>query len=236
MTAPARTRGGSTRRARRADVLCAAGLLLGWLEPLALAGATPFLLAHHDTLLEVLSSSAVSIVTGGALARVGRASLLLAVLAPLCGIALADIFLWWAGRRWGERIVSALRRRSPRSGRLIVRADGWVLRHGPLAPAAAYFLPVPNALLYLSCGTAGMSLVTFALGDALGTLLWSGLLVAIGFRAGRQGVRVVDGLQHYELLLTVVIVGAFVLLRVVRRRRAARSASRSPLGHATAQD
>jgi len=138
------------------------------------------MLAHHDVVLEALSSSAVSIVTGGALARVGRAPLLLVVLAPLCGIALADVHLWWAGRRWGNRIVSSYRRRSPRSGRWIDTADRWVGRHGVLALAAAYFLPVPNALLYLSCGTAGMPLLIFVIGDAIGTLLWTGLLVALG--------------------------------------------------------
>jgi membrane-associated protein len=207
-----------SRRSRVADVACVSGLVFGWLEPVALAGATPFLLAHHDTVLEALTSSAVSIVTGGALARVGRASLVLVILAPLCGIALADVFLWWAGRRWGDRIVSWLRRRNPRSGRWVERADRWVLRHGPLAPAAAYFLPVPNALLYLSCGTAGMSLLTFAIGDAIGTLLWTGLLVGIGWSAGRHGVRIVDGIQHYEVLTLVVIVIGAVLLQLLRRR------------------
>lgn len=152
------------------------------------------------------------------MARVGRAWLVLVVLAPLCGIALADVFLWWAGRRWGDRVVSSLRRRSPRFGRWIEKADRWVVRHGPLAPAAAYFLPVPNALLYLSCGTAGMSLLTFAVGDAIGTLLWTVLLVGIGWGAGRNGVSIVDGIEHYEVLIAVAIVVAALLLRVVRRR------------------
>jgi hypothetical protein len=93
-------------RRRWADGLCAAGLIANGLAGLVLGAATPSLLAHHDTLLEALSSSAVSIVTGGALARVGRASLLLVVLAPLCVIVLNDLFLWWAGRRWGARIVT----------------------------------------------------------------------------------------------------------------------------------
>lgn len=207
-----------TKRTRLADAACGAGLLLGWLEPLVLASATPFLLAHHDTLLEALSSSAVSIVSGGALARVGRSPLLLVLLAPLCGIALADVFLWWAGRRWGDRIVSSYRRRKPRSARWVDRADRWVGRHGILTLAAAYFLPVPNALLYLSCGTAGMPLLTFAVGDAVGTMLWTGLLVEIGWSIGRRGVRIVDAVQHYELLLVVGIVICTVLGHVWRTR------------------
>jgi membrane protein DedA with SNARE-associated domain len=193
---------------------------VNWIAPLALAGVTPVLLAHHDTLLEALSASAVSMVTGGALARVGRASLLLVVLAPLCGIALADVFYWWAGRRWGERIAAFYRKRSPRSGRWIETADRWVLRHGVRTVAVAYFLPVPNALVFLSCGTAGMPLATFVVGDIIGTLLWTALLVEIGWTAGRQGVRIVDAVQHYELVLVLAVVVLAVAVGVLRRRRA----------------
>jgi membrane protein DedA with SNARE-associated domain len=177
------------------------------------------LLAHHDTLLEALSSSAIAIVAGGALARAGRASLPLVLLAPLCGIVLADVFLWWAGRRWGDRVVRAYAARRPRAGRWIDAADRWVLRHGVGTLSLAYFLPVPNGLVYLSCGTAGMSLLTFAVGDAVGTLLWTALLVGIGWSSGQHGVHVVDGIQHYGGLLTIAGVICFILFRAVRRRR-----------------
>jgi membrane protein DedA with SNARE-associated domain len=203
----------------RLDGFCAAGLVVSAISPVALGAATPMLLAHHDTLLEALSSSALSIVTGGALARVGRAALLLVVLAPLCGILLSDVFFWWAGHRWGERMVTAYKAKHPRSVRWIDRTDGWVLRHGARTVAVAYFLPVPNPLLYLSCGTAGMPLVVFLLGDVLGTLLWTGLLVGIGWGVGRDGVDVVNAINHYELLITAAIVAVLIAVRVRRRRR-----------------
>ena len=196
-----------------------AGLVLSGITPLALGAATPFLLAQNDTLLEALAGSAVSIVSGGALARVGKASLLLSVLAPLCGILLSDIFLWWAGRRWGDRIVQAYARRRPQAGRWIERADRWVLRHGIRTVALAYFLPVPNALVYLSCGTAGMSLTVFVVGDAIGTLLWSGLLVALGWGIGRHAVSLVNTVNQYELIVTAAIVAVAVAVRLVRRRQ-----------------
>jgi membrane-associated protein len=95
-----------------------------------------------------------------------------------------------------------------------------VLRHGVRTVAAAYFLPVPNALVFLSCGTAGMPLVVFVLGDAIGTLLWTGLLVGIGWVVGRQGVSVVNAIDHYELIITVVVIVALVAWRLWARRRA----------------
>jgi membrane protein DedA with SNARE-associated domain len=211
------------RPARWADGLCATALIVNGIASLVLGAATPSLLATHDTLLEALSSSGVSIVTGGALARVGRASLLLVVLAPLCVIMLSDVFFWWAGRRWGERVVTGYAARRPRSRRWIEQTDRWVLRHGVRTVAAAYFLPVPNALLFLSCGTTGMSLVVFVLGDVIGTLLWTGLLVGIGWEVGRGGVRVVNAINHYELLITIAVIIVLVAgrLRAHRRSRAA---------------
>ena len=180
------------------------------------------MLAHHDTLLEALSSSAVSMVTGGALARVGRASLVLSLLAPLCGILLVDIFYWWAGRRWGDRVVAVLSTSQPRTARLIDRADRWVLRHGIGTLTVSYFLPVPNPLVYLSCGTAGMSLAVFLIGDAIGTLLWTGLLVGLGWQIGKQAIDVINAINHYELLITIGLVVVIVVLNIARQRRRGR--------------
>lgn len=206
-------------RSRLGDALCAAGLLLSTFATLPLAAATPALLAHHVVLLEALSTSAVSLVSGGALAKVGRAPLMLVLLAPLCGVLLSDVFFWWAGRRWGERLVNAYTMRRPRSRRWIERADRWVLRHGVRTVAVSYFLPIPNPVLYLSCGVTGMPLLVFVLGDALGTLLWTALLVAIGWGIGRSGVDVVNQVDHYELRLTIAVVLGFLVLKVVRRRQ-----------------
>ena len=211
---PARARRMSPR-----DLLCAAGLALGVASAPVLTAATPSLLAHHDTLLEALSSSAVSMVTGGALSRVGRASLLLSLLSPLCGVLLVDVFYWWAGRRWGDRVVGLLGKSQPRTARLVERADRWVLRHGLGTLSVSYFLPVPNPLVYLSCGTAGMPLAVFLIGDAIGTLLWTGLLVGLGWQIGKQAVDVVNAVNHYELLITIALVAVLVALNVARQRR-----------------
>lgn len=208
-----------SRRPRWPDVLCAGGLALTGIMPFVWTAATPSLLAHHDTLLEAGSSSAVSIITGGVLSRVGRASLLLSVLAPLCGIFLTDVFFWWAGRRWGDKLVQAYAAKRPRARLWIERTDRWVVRHGVRTLAVAYFLPVPNPLLYLSCGTAGMSLPVFVLGDAIGTLIWTGLLVWLGWEVGRDGVDIVNAIDHYALLVTVAVIVALIAIRLVRKRR-----------------
>jgi len=211
------------RRVAPADVLCGAGLIAGIVASYVLAALTPTLLRHHVVLLEALAGSLVAIVTAGAFARVGELSLPLVVAAPLCGIALYDLFVWWAGRRWGARLAELYTRRRPRAAAAITRAESIVRRRGVWALAVAYYLPIPNALVYLACGTSEMSLWTFVLGDALGTLLWVALLVGLGWAVGRSAVHAVTTIDHHATQVTVAVLVLWVIGSLVARNRRRRN-------------
>lgn len=204
-----------------ADIACGVGLAAGLIASYVFAAVTPSLLRRHVVLLEALAGSTVSIVTGGAFARVGRAALPLVVVAPLCGVALYDVFVWWAGRRWGTRLVGVYTQRRPRAVRAVSRAETLVRRRGAWALAVAYYLPIPNSFLYLTCGISEMPLRTFVLGDVLGTLLWEALLVSLGWAVGHDAVRVVAAIDHHAIDVTLVIVAAWLavllVIRVCRR-------------------
>jgi membrane-associated protein len=212
-------------RSRTADVLCGLGLGLGIVASYAFIGLTPSLLAHHGVLLEALAGTNAAIVSGGAFARIGQDSLLLVVLAPLCGVALYDVFFWWAGRLWGEKIVAFYTRGNPRAARWVDRAERLVRRRGVLALAVVYYLPLPNIVIYVSCGISGMSLWMFIIGDVVGTLLWVALLVGLGWAIGHPAVHVVNEIGHYSLLITIALVVVLIALAARRARRASRQAS-----------
>jgi tight adherence protein B len=72
-------------KARRVDILCWAGITFSGIYALALLPLVPSLLGRDPVLLEFLRGSTTSMVTAGAFARVGEASLLLAILAPFVG-------------------------------------------------------------------------------------------------------------------------------------------------------
>lgn len=214
-------------RFRRVDVVCLVGLVSGGVLALALRFATPSLLERHPILLEALNGSAIATVTGGAYARVGRAPLALVVVAPLLAIVLYDVFAWWAGRLWGRHIIDAYTAaRSSGARRRALRAEAWIRRRGIFALIAVYFLPIPNFFVYLLCGSSGMPLRLFLVGDGIGTLLWTGLLSGLGWSAGKSAISVVDAINHYALIITIALV---VLSMVIARSRMT-GLTRHPLG------
>jgi membrane protein DedA with SNARE-associated domain len=208
-------------RAARADVICLAGIGFSGLYGLLLLPAVPALVGTHPVLLELLRGSMTSMVTMGALASTGHASLLVAVLAGIPGSMMFDWLYWWAGRRWGTRAMTMLVGRSPRTARRIPWVKRIAHRWGWLAVVLAYVLPVPNVLVYAAVGWTGMSLITFLLLDAIGALIWVGLMVGLGYAIGQRAVDVAHAISHYALVATIALVVAVVARQVWSARRTA---------------
>jgi membrane protein DedA with SNARE-associated domain len=208
----------------RADYLiCGTALGAGVVATYVFLALTPKLLAHHSLLLEAFAGTNAAVVTGGALARVGRESLVLALIAPLLTVALYDVFLWWGGRLWGNAILDLYTRNSPRAARWISRAERLVRRRGVWVLVFSYYLPFPNYIVYLCCGLSGMPLWAFILGDLVGTLLWEALMVGLGWAIGRHAVHIVNAINHYSNYVLIGIVVVVIVMSVLRTRRQLRA-------------
>jgi membrane-associated protein len=207
---------------RNQQLICAAGLIAGVVASYALLAVTPELLAHHVLILEAASGGITSIVTGGALARVGRDPLALVVLAPMSSVLLYDIFYWWAGKLWGATVIGRFIGQSPRWVRWTARAEDLVRRRGVWALIVSYLLPIPTVLVQVFCGISGMPLWLYLIGDAIGLLLWIGLLVGLGWAIGPPAIHVVKAINHYSLWITVGIVVLIVLSGMLKQSRSRR--------------
>lgn len=200
-------------RQRRARAVCATVLVLQGLYAFLLLPAVPALIGRNPVLLEALRGSTAAMVAGGAFARVGRASLALALLAPLPTLLMGDPFVWWAGRLWGPEVATYLGGRGPRGRRRTERTVRTLERYGSWAVVLAYFLPVPSALIYAAAGWTGMSLKRFFALDLVGTSAWVALIVGLGYAIGSSAVQVAEAISRYSLLATIaVIVAAFVFV------------------------
>jgi membrane protein DedA with SNARE-associated domain len=212
-----------TGRPRRADLICWAGIALSGLYALALIPLRPLLIGRNPVLLELLTGSMTSIVTAGAFARVGQVSLVLAVAAAVPGMIMFDPFFWWAGRLWGRGMLTMVAGRGARGERLIARSERLGHRLGWIGVVIAYYLPVPAALLFVIAGWTGMRLVTFVLLDAVGALLWIGMLTGLGYYLGQDAVDVAKTISRYGTWASIGLVAAVLLVRGVRARRDART-------------
>jgi membrane protein DedA with SNARE-associated domain len=216
-------RGSVTRR--RAEIACVTGIAVKTVLALALLPLTPSLLGTDPVLLEALRGSTSAMASAGAFARVGEASLVLAVLAPLPTLLFVTPFFWWAGRLWGPKAAATLGGGHPNAEKWAQRSGAHVERFGGLVVALAPFLPVPSAIIYAAAGWTGMRLRRFLAFDVLGMIVWIGLIVGLGYAVGHPAVQVAKAISHYALLITIALVATAIAIGGLRARRAAAQAT-----------
>lgn len=184
--------------------------------------ARPFLIASHPVLLAFLNGGAAEIGAAAAYARVGDLPLWLVVSAGTIGMMKFDWLTWWAGRRWGSGIVGYFTTRE-RAELLTERARHlrpWMLR---LAVIAAPLPGVPSGLVTTLAGWTGMRLPTFLVLDALGALLATSLVTALGYLLGQSAIDLVLLIERYAgwvALGVIVTTLSWPFLRRMLRVRA----------------
>jgi membrane protein DedA with SNARE-associated domain len=211
---------------RRAEIACVTGIAVKTVVALILLFVTPSLIGTDPVLLEALRGSTSALAAGGAFARVGEASLALAILAPLPTLLFVTPFYWWAGRLWGPRAAAVLSGGHPSAEKWAKRSGTQLERFGGLAVTLAPFIPIPSAFIYAAAGWTGMSFRRFIVFDALGMLAWIGLIVGLGYAIGHPAVHVAKEISHYSLEVTLALVLIAVLVATIRQRRAERSSFR----------
>ena len=199
---------------RRVDILCWAAITLSGLYYLVILPWRASLVGTHPVISELLNGSTEAIVSAAAFARVGHGSIPIVLLASLVGLMKFDLIYWWAGRLWGEKIILLMFPRSKHGPRYMQRVHKWGRRFTWPAVIVSPFLPIPNAIIYLVAGWAGMSLVTFLILDVIGTALWVGLLAGLGYALGHRAVLVAQAISKYGLWFTIALV-VFVIGRQV---------------------
>jgi membrane-associated protein len=204
---------------RRADILCWAGIMLSGIFYYALLPFRASLLGTHPVLSELLNGSTEAIIAAAAFARVGHGTLVVALLAAIPGLMKFDPLYWWAGRLWGERIIALLSGKRNRGAKYMGRVDRWGRKFTWPAVLVSQFLPIPNAIIYVIAGWAGMRLVTFIILDVIGSLLWAGMLVGLGYELGHRAVVVAQAISHYGLWISIGLVVVIVFFQIRSQRR-----------------
>jgi membrane protein DedA with SNARE-associated domain len=172
---------------------------------------------------ELLRGSTISLIIAGAFAAGGRLPLWAVLLAPIPYTMLTDPFYYWAGRRYGRPLVAYLEKHDPRWHRRARRAESFFARWGLWTILLAYFLPVPNDLLYFGAGDARIGFWRFISVDFVGTLLFVGLWVSLGFIIGKPAENVADAVGQYSGRITIALVVVIVAFSTFSAWRSTRS-------------
>jgi len=204
---------------RRADILCWAGIMLSGIFYYVMLPFRASLLGTHPVLSELLNGSTEAIIAAAAFARIGHGTLVVALLAAVPGLMKFDPLYWWAGRLWGERIIALLSGKRNRGAKYMGRVDRWGRKFTWPAVLVSQFLPIPNAIIYVIAGWAGMRLVTFIILDVIGSLLWAGMLVGLGYELGHRAVVVAQAISHYGLWISIGLVVVIVIFQIRSQRR-----------------
>ena len=211
-------------RPRRIDILCWAGIVLSGIYYWASLPFRAPLVGTHPVALELLNGSSEAIIAAAAFVRIGHGSLIVVLLAAIPGLMKFDVLYWWAGRLWGERLITLLSGKRNRGHKYMRRVQRWGRKFTWPAVVISPFLPIPTAIIFAVVGWAGMRLVTFLILDAIGTLLWAGMLAGLGYALGHHAVVVAQAISHYGLWISIALVVVIVFFQVRSQRHLIRTA------------
>ena len=104
----------------------------------------------------------------------------------------------------------------------IEKTEAYFAKHGKATIFIGRLLPVVRHFISIPAGIARMPLRSFFLQTFLGSTLWGGFLIFLGYELGDHWETVAKQIKHVDLLVGGVIILALLALAirfVVRRRR-----------------
>ena len=159
------------------------------------------------------------IVAGAYLTR-GEYRLLALVLVGALAAVIADTLWYFAGRRFGTRVLRTLCRISLSPDSCVRQTETIFERFGPASMIFAKFVPGFASVATALAGALGLPYWKFVLFDLVGSLLWVGAGVAIGYvfrDAIGDALETLQSLGKWGLLLVIAAFAAWIATKWWRR-------------------
>ena len=162
------------------------------------------------------------LVVAGAVAAKGHMSLIGIVLVALAASLSSDLMWYWAGRRFGARVLRSLCRISLSPDSCVHRSELHFERWRGRSLLIAKFVPGLSLVAPPLVGALGLPLRYFVLLDGLGALLWIGVAIGLGYVFSTQVGHLLVILANAGMLaleLVLCLLALYVIVKWWRRRR-----------------
>ena len=184
------------------------------------------LLMFLENLFPPIPSELIMPLAGFAAAR-GELHVLGVLLAGVTGSLAGALFWYYVGRWVGSERLKLWAAQYGRWFTLapeeVDQATAWFRRHCHLAVLFGRLVPAVRTLISVPAGIAGMDLPKFLLYSGLGTVVWTGFLIAGGYLLEERYEEIQSWLNPVSNTLIVVLI-AWYLYRVATFRPQAKQA------------
>jgi membrane protein DedA with SNARE-associated domain len=151
----------------------------------------------------------VPVITAGVLAHQQLVVWWLALASCMAGILVGDCILYWAGRRWGERVLAMPGVRHLFAGDRRETLAASYRRRGIAIVFAARHVPGLRAAAFLTAGIAGVPFRKFIAADGAAVVYGVPFSFGLAYFFADQVHRLMAEVHRVELWVGLVAVGAF---------------------------
>jgi membrane protein DedA with SNARE-associated domain/rhodanese-related sulfurtransferase len=162
------------------------------------------------------------LLAAGALAGDGRMSLPAMLVCAVLAAMAADAIWFQLGRREGVQVLGLLCRISLEPDSCVRRTEDVFARRGARTLLVSKFVPGLNTVATPLAGVIGMRPWRFLLFDALGSLLWAGTFLALGYAFSGEIEAVAARAMRMGSWAVAIVFGAiagYVAYKFIARRR-----------------
>lgn len=194
-----------------------------WVQGMVRAGGYPVvfaLIALESTLVPIPSELVMPF--AGFMAWKGEFSLPVILVINSVGAVVGSGICYWIGVVGGTPFLVNYGKYFLVRQHEIERTEAFFARHGKTTIFIARFLPVIRHIISVPAGIARMPLRGFFLQTFLGSTIWGGALIVLGYYVGANWEALTSTLKRVDHVIAAILVLALVALGirfVVRRRR-----------------
>jgi membrane protein DedA with SNARE-associated domain/rhodanese-related sulfurtransferase len=162
------------------------------------------------------------LIGAGALVGTGQMALGMAVGSAVLAALAGDQVWFELGRRRGRLVLNWLCRVSLEPTSCVTRTEEFFARHGVRSLVVAKFVPGLSTIAPPLAGIVGVSMPQYLLFNGLGTILWVGSGIGLGYVFSDQLERVLSLTAHVGPMVVLILLGVvagYVIYKALHRYR-----------------